>query len=219
MQDSRDRPVALEIFSGSRHMARALRRQRRNVTVFQLDISHGLQFDLAKKSIQQELIDFLASFHVVFVWLGTPSSSWSRARKNHGRGPGPLRDDDEFIDRFCDLSPKDYEKVKIGNSLMRFSARVFRQCIMLNIPVVLENPHTSRLWKAPLFRISYHIGTFNLDILIFAKMVRPGVRELESCGLASRSGLYFGNVLADMDFAPARGLAMSLGKGLRMGNS
>ena len=115
VQDSRDRPVALEIFSGSRLMARALRRQCRNVTVFQLDISHGLQFDLAKKSIQQELIDFLASFHVVFVWLGTPSSSWPRARKNDGRGPGPLRDDDEFMYGFCDLSPKDCEKVKVGN--------------------------------------------------------------------------------------------------------
>lgn len=64
----------------------------------------------------------------------------------------------------------------------------------------------------PLLRISYHIGTFGLDILIFAKMVRPGKRELESCGLASRSGVHFGNVLADMDFAPAQGLAMSLGR-------
>ena len=43
-------------------------------------------------------------------------------------------------------------------------------------------------------------------------MVRPGKRELESCGLASRSGVHFGNVLADMDFAPAQGLAMSLGR-------
>ena len=106
-------------------------------------------FDLSKRRLQQQLLTFIKHNNVQFVWLGTPCNSWSRARRNDGRGPGPLRDDAQFLYGFPSLCPRDFDKVRLGNCLMRFSARVFRLCLDLQIPVILENPHTSRLWLAP----------------------------------------------------------------------
>ena len=52
------------------------------------------------------------------------------------------------------------DKVHAGNTLMRFSARVFRYCLVHGIPVAMENPHTSRLWLAPPIRhLVYHRDT------------------------------------------------------------
>ena len=140
--------IGLEIFSGSGHLSRAMRRRMKKVVCFEVDICHGPQFNILDKKFQQLIFRILSSGKVRYVWLGTPCNSWSRARRWDGRGPGPLRDDNLFLMGYPDLSPKDIEKVKSGNAMMRFSAKVFRLCLHYNIPVALENPHTSRLWLA-----------------------------------------------------------------------
>ncbi len=152
MPDHKDCPIGLEIFSGSGHMSRAIRRRCKRWIVFEVDICHGNMFDLSKRRLQQQLLTFIKNNNVQFVWLGTPCNSWSRARRNDGRGPGPLRDDSYYLYGLPFLSPRDLDKVKLGNCLMRFSARVFRLCLNLQIPIILENPHTSRLWLAPPIR-------------------------------------------------------------------
>lgn len=149
ISDHKDYPIGLEIFSGSGHMSRAIRRRCKKWIVFEVDICHGNMFDLSKRRLQQQLLTFIKHNNVQFVWLGTPCNSWSRARRNDGRGPGPLRDDAQYLYGFPSLCPRDFDKVRLGNCLMRFSARVFRLCLDLQIPVILENPHTSRLWLAP----------------------------------------------------------------------
>lgn len=142
----------LEIFSGSGHFSRAIRRKLKSVCAFEVDSCYGPQFDLTKPKIQKEIIKLIKSGVVQYVWLGTPCNSWSRARRNDGRGPGPLRDDTTGLMGLPNLSEKDNSKVAIGNSLMKFSAQVFRLCVLLHIPVALENPHTSRLWLTPQLR-------------------------------------------------------------------
>lgn len=142
----------LEIFSGSGHFSRAIRRKLKSVCAFEIDSCYGPQFDLTKPKIQKEIVKLIKSGLVQYVWLGTPCNSWSRARRNDGRGPGPLRDDTTGLMGLPNLSEKDNIKVAIGNSLMKFSAYIFRLCVQLHIPVALENPHTSRLWLTPQLR-------------------------------------------------------------------
>ena len=141
--------IGLELFSGCGRLTKSIRRQLKQVFCIEVDIVHGPQFDLCRQSVQKEITDLIRSGVVRYVWLGTPCNSWSRARRNDGKGPGPLRDDDQFILGFSSCTPVDAEKIKIGNQLMYFSARIFRLCLQLQIPVILENPHTSRLWLAP----------------------------------------------------------------------
>ena len=142
-------PIAIEISSGSGHLSRALRRHCRQLTVFEVDLKHEPAFDLTHRKNQRQLIQFILRNRVDFIWLGTPCNSWSRARRNDRRGPGPLRDDENYILCLPQLTTGDYNKVRAGNCLMRFSAKIFRMCVQLGIPVALENSHTSRIWLAP----------------------------------------------------------------------
>lgn len=141
--------LGLELFSGSGHFSKAMRKRCRGLLCVEVDFSHGPQFDLSKKKVQDELIKLILSGDVKFVWMGTPCNSWSRARRWDGRGPGPLRDDHQFLMGFSDLPPHDLEKIRLGNILMKFSAKIFRICLKQGIPVAIENPRTSRLWLAP----------------------------------------------------------------------
>ena len=152
--------IGLEIFSGCGHFSRAARRRMKKVWCAEVDIIHGPQFDLTLPRYQRHIINLLLSGQVAYVWLGTPCTSWSRARRWDGNGPGPLRDDHEFLLGLPGLSHKDQLKVSQGNVLMRFTAKVFRICLKYNIPVALENPHTSRLWlTSPIKHLLYHKQT------------------------------------------------------------
>ena len=48
-----------------------------------------------------------------------------------------------------ELSEKDSRKVLEGNELARFSIAIFHDCRRHNMPAVIENPHSSRLWCMP----------------------------------------------------------------------
>jgi len=83
----------------------------------------------------------------VAILAGFPCTSWSRARRWNGLGPGPLRDDDQHLwHGYPDLSAKDMEKALIGNALLSTTCRLASLAIDLGIPVLLENPATSRAW-------------------------------------------------------------------------
>ena len=84
------------------------------------------------------------------VHLGTPCSSFSRARDIPG-GPPPLRSDSEPWGRAAITSQADLMKIKIGNTLAQFSIGVFELCRRLGVIVSLENPELSRIWLLPSF--------------------------------------------------------------------
>ena len=49
----------------------------------------------------------------------------------------------------ADLSSVDQAKVMLGNSLLRFSAKLLRLCRELRVPVSLKNPRCSFAWRTP----------------------------------------------------------------------
>jgi len=94
----------------------------------------------------QRLKDFIAARVVLFVLIGMPCQSWTRARRNDGRGPGPLRDDDRHLYGFSDLAKHDLDNIRIGNDILSQAVKIIKLCQIANIPWILENPMTSRVW-------------------------------------------------------------------------
>ena len=84
----------------------------------------------------------------MLVWLGMPCTTFSKARKNDGLGPGPLRDSGNLWG-LPSLSWKDFCKVREGNHLFRFTLKILQLCNQHSIPFVLENPLSSFAWSMP----------------------------------------------------------------------
>jgi hypothetical protein len=140
---------ALELFSGCARMSRAL--ARAGVDTEAWDIADDAALDLTRPDIRRRIYHRLRSGRVVFVWLGTPCTSFSAARKHDGLGPAPLRDDDHPAG-LPNLSRSDQEKVNLGNRLLDVSINIMQTCVDLKIPCILENPASSRLWLMPKLR-------------------------------------------------------------------
>ena len=112
------------------------------------EISRGEYFDLTLPRVRRLIAGWMRSGCICGIWLGTPCTTWSRAR----RGPrdsawGPLRDIN--IMGNPGLSPKDQQKVAEGNRTALATAYIINLAIALMIPTALENPARSRLWEAP----------------------------------------------------------------------
>ena len=139
----------LDFFSGSGHLWKALRAQLGHAaTVVEIDFLHGPQFDLTKRSLQRFVANLIKKHRVIMVWLGTPCTTWSRARRGGGSGPPPIRTN-EHIWGLPHLSDCDQNKINKGNLMLKFSAYIFRLCIRHKVAVALENPHSSMLWQTP----------------------------------------------------------------------
>lgn len=126
--------------------------RRRGCKVHIIDIIHGPQHDLTRRRIQRALIRNLHRRKVVGAVLATPCQSFSIARRGPpptARGPPPPLRSRECLWGLPHLNEKDQERVRIGNSLARFTARYARECLKLGIPFIIENPRSSRLWLLP----------------------------------------------------------------------
>jgi hypothetical protein len=91
----------------------------------------------------------IKSNQVLLLWLGMPCQSWSRARRNDGLGPPPLRDDKTHLFGLPNLARHDRIKVEVGNRLLDVTMALIRLAIRHNVPIVLENPASSRAWLTP----------------------------------------------------------------------
>lgn len=139
-------PFFLELFSGSGNLSKAVSR----VTGWRcglVDFLMGPQHDLRSKAVRGTILGWIRSGLIKAVHLGTPCNSFSRARDRRP-GPPPLRSDEHPLG-LSGLRESDETKVREGNLFLRFSVQVFLLCVMLHIPVTLENPATSRLWICP----------------------------------------------------------------------
>ena len=117
---------------------------------FEWDWKHNQDLDLTRRANQQLIRGWLSSKLLDAVWLGVPCNTFSRARERGG-GPPPLRSD-EFPWGLPKLSVLDQRKVDTGNALARFASSVFQACLRQGIPCIIENPHTSRIWKLPCYK-------------------------------------------------------------------
>lgn len=136
-------PTAIEFFSGSGHLSRALR--RRGWFVIEIDIVHD--FDILKRGRLSWLRGVLMGGLIDAVHFGTPCSSFSRAR-DRPNGPPPLRSDSMVLG-LPDLKPHDAIKVRLGNALASATMSLADVARLQGIPGTIENPHTSRIWLLP----------------------------------------------------------------------
>ena len=82
----------MELFAGSGSFSTEWRKIVQ-VPIVEFDIRWGDRYDLVQKKQQQQLVrGWLTAGWVIAVWMGPPSSSFSRARDRPG-GPPPIRSD------------------------------------------------------------------------------------------------------------------------------
>ena len=146
---SREAPVALELFSGTGRFAAAWRSGERTsrIPIFEWGVKSFPELDLTSRAAQRRVRGWLRRGLVIFVWLGTPCTSFSRARDIGGA----IRSL-EYPLGLPHISGIDLEKLSVGNLLAAFSASVLMLCLRLGIPGVVENPGGSKLWNLPCFR-------------------------------------------------------------------
>ena len=120
-----------------------------------------LQVDLTTTEGQNFIWALLKQDHVLYVHMGPPCGTFTRARERpipewqrrwDAPCPGPLRSDD----RPDGLSPRhlmplDSLKVHKGNVIAEFCAKVASFCIEHNKFFSIENPTGSLLWKLPCY--------------------------------------------------------------------
>ena len=137
--------TCLELFSGSSRVAKRFGALGFRAEAW--DIMFGDECDLTQVSTLNSILHRISTGEIFYIHIGLPCNTWSRARRNDGRGPGPLRDDCKYLFGLPGLSSKDRLKVQQGNILLRHSIKIIRACQQHNVLWSLENPMTSRVWK------------------------------------------------------------------------
>ena len=151
--DKSSKKLYLEVFSGSGRVAKYI--ETMGHICIQIDIRYVMPVDVTNRAIADVIVHHIMLKRVSGVWLGTPCSSWSLARRGRaGRPGGPLRTIGEFIWGHPDAlaRPKDRRKIFQGNRLARISYRIIYACHLHGTPWAIENPGSSRIWKTPLFK-------------------------------------------------------------------
>ena len=141
-----DKPVFIEIFSGSGRLGRAISRFT-NWYVLLWDVQYGPEYDLTLLHVQWKVLGWLRAGKIIGAHLGTPCRTFTRARDCRP-GPPPLRSNDQPLG-LRGLLLADQRRVDAANSLMKFTVRFMQLCTVLHVACTLENPATSRMWLCP----------------------------------------------------------------------
>ena len=165
--------VFLDLFSGTGGVSQFIRSTNRGAV--SIDLSIDPDFDLNNKHIRNLIFGWISSGCIAGVFLGTPCSSWSRARHGPiGSSWGPLRSRKHILG-FPNLRLNDNLKLKNGNAHMRFSAAIIKLCLECQLPCMLENPSGSYLFQARAIQIllgSSVCNSFTLDQCAFGSAWR-----------------------------------------------
>jgi hypothetical protein len=146
----KSRLIFLELFAGSQGLSSALRREGHPCLAF--EIRMGPEYDLTNPRVLALIEGWIASRAVIGIWMGTPCTSWSRARRGPpGSGWCAIRSNDRLLG-LPDLSAADQKRIALGNATAKASARLIRFCIRQRCPVYLENPAASMLWICPFIK-------------------------------------------------------------------
>jgi len=147
--------VLVEVFSGDVILVAALRRHGHFVTEW--DIKWGAAWDLTRPSNSRLLRGWVMSGKVWGLHFGVPCESWTRARdRGPPRMPGKLagwpsrlRSDEEIWGLAAVMHPPDGAVINVGNQLALITLSVMRAAKHMQLPFIVENPATSRLWLIP----------------------------------------------------------------------
>lgn len=159
---SSPRRFALEISAGTARIASALHEQ--NVSVFPIDTCLFPSHNVLDPYISDYISNLIRQQRITWVWLGMPCTTFSRARRNDGLGPGPLRDSNNLWG-LPHLKPGERKKLLDGNNLFGFTMHILELCNQYQIPFVLENPLTSMAWEmTTLQRFKSRAGALFCDL-------------------------------------------------------
>eukprot|EP00438_Fugacium_kawagutii_P025342 Skav236504 [mRNA] locus=scaffold78:316727:320924:+ [translate_table: standard] len=167
---SKPHRFALELFAGTARVAAAL--CAIGICTFPIDICLFSSHDVLDKFVEHTITNWIRSHRISFMWIGMPCTTFSRARKHDGLGPGPLRDP-QHLWGLPGLGKRDRLKLSIGNSLFQFTIRIMRLCEKYNIPYALENPATSMAWDM-------------LPLCKFCRQFSPKWCQLDYCQFGER---------------------------------
>lgn len=159
------RRFSLELFAGTARIAKEM--CRKGFNTYPIDICLYEHHNVLDTNIEHCIFNWVRGGRIRFIWMGMPCTSFSRARKWDGMGPGPLRSD-TCLWGLPSLSNNDQRKVDIGNRILLFTVRLLRLCEQHGVPYVLENPSSSRAWLMPPLRA-------------FADRYSPFFVELDYC--------------------------------------
>jgi hypothetical protein len=132
--------VFLELFAGKGSISRHLKSW--GFAVMSFEVKRGPQYDLLHPSVVRFIDALFAERQVACVFFGTPCTTWSNAARPAARSK-------EHIWGLPGLPEHRLDAVRIGNRQARLTARWIRRCVLQGVPVMLENPLTSLLWRCP----------------------------------------------------------------------
>ena len=140
----------VEVFAGTSRLAHTV--AQAGVPAVSYEISRNNLEDVTSPACLAFLLKSSQSRRLACVWLATPCSSFSQARRGQGgKMPGALRTREQVLG-LPGLSDRDQERVRLGNRLARWTCRFIKACLQSGIPVILENPAGSLLWHFPGFQ-------------------------------------------------------------------
>ena len=109
--------------------------------------------DFCNQELVDLLIGWIRSGIVLGVWLATPCTTWSIAHTT------PIVRTMKHLFGVPGLDPKHLRAVQAGNRTMLATVRVIESCIHMKVPVALENPQSSKLFKVPrLQKLFQHVS-------------------------------------------------------------
>lgn len=136
------RRVFLELFAGKGGISTYV--ERRGIGAIRVELLSGV--DCCKPEVIKLLLGWIHSGVICAAWLGTPCSTWSRARRDiDGHGPRSK----QYIYGYPGLSEVEMKRLADGNLTMKVSCQLIRALNRCGTPTVLENPSASLLWSAP----------------------------------------------------------------------
>jgi hypothetical protein len=146
--------VFLDLFGGCGRVSKSWR--RRGYATLCFEIGQGPEFDLCNPKVIQVILGWIRAGVVAGIWLATPCSTWSRARRGprDRRGPPPPLRSTQYPAGLPDLTPEERPAVELGNRQVYNTCRIIRACLAQEVPVGLENPGQSLMWSfGPLARL------------------------------------------------------------------
>ena len=133
-----------DTFAGKGGVARAIRRCGFQARVWEK--SRGEHGDLTRPRVLRRLTSDIRAGKCRGVMLAPPCSSFSIAKARSA----PIRS----VDRpwgFSrgEMSDQDWEKLQVGNKCLRAVLKIIAACNSAGVPWILENPHSSYMFKTP----------------------------------------------------------------------
>eukprot|EP00438_Fugacium_kawagutii_P030437 Skav216222 [mRNA] locus=scaffold238:354151:354969:+ [translate_table: standard] len=159
----------LELFAGTARITKSL--LKRGLLCFPVDICIDPGHNLLDIHVQHRILHWIQGKRIRFLWLGIPCTSFTRARKDDGLGPGPIRSS-FYVEGLPGLSQADLKKVRDGNALLQVSLRLLIACELHKVAYALENPASSFIWEMPAmvqFLEQYSVTRIILDYCQFGE--------------------------------------------------